>query len=375
MADFWSDVTGGKAHSGSWFGLPDFGATEAAQSGVNTAFLLPQNQIGSTGQQGSNLVNFGSNASSGEVAGAQSPTYSTQTSTPVNWNNVNTGTNTNTYSSNPTSGNTTTVTSNTGGQTQTSGNDSMMAYFDQAAGQLGQTQQNLEAQVNNLFGGSQNTINSALTGSLADLGAAKTKVEANTATSLRDLGKSMRNQLEAGAQKLGGIPGAANSTGANMYNYALGKIGNQNRADVMKQANELKSNIDLQVNKVKQTAQDQLSQLETWKNNQLLQISQYIQQQRGMIDQAKAQQIYSQLQNIDTQANQFKQSLYTWAMNNSTTLDQLKQKLAGFSQGNPTEVAQSGFPLLEFGPTTGNAGDQQVGLWNKKTPGKPQYSA
>ncbi len=254
--------------------------------------------------------------------------------------------------------------------------DPMAAYFDQAAGQLGETQKNLEAQVNSLFSGSQSTINTAQAGSLAELGTAKEKVAANSATSLRDLSKSMRNQLETGAQKLGGIPGASNSTGANMYNYALGKVGNQNRANLMKQTNELNSNIDLQVNKVKQTAQDQLAQLESWKNTQLLQISQYIQQQRGAIDQAKAQQIYSQLQNIDTQANAFKQSLYQWAMNNSTTLDQLKQKLAGFSQGNPTDVAQQGFPQIEYGPTTGNMGDQQVGLWNqKKTPGQPQYLA
>lgn len=29
MADLWSTLTGGKLHSGSWFGLPDFGVTEA----------------------------------------------------------------------------------------------------------------------------------------------------------------------------------------------------------------------------------------------------------------------------------------------------------------------------------------------------------
>lgn len=32
MADFWSDISGGRVHTGSWFGLPDFGATEVAAS-------------------------------------------------------------------------------------------------------------------------------------------------------------------------------------------------------------------------------------------------------------------------------------------------------------------------------------------------------
>lgn len=35
MSDFWSTVTGGRLHTGSWLGLPDFGATEALAQGVS----------------------------------------------------------------------------------------------------------------------------------------------------------------------------------------------------------------------------------------------------------------------------------------------------------------------------------------------------
>jgi len=35
MADLWSTLTGGRLHTGSWFGLPDFGATEALATDIS----------------------------------------------------------------------------------------------------------------------------------------------------------------------------------------------------------------------------------------------------------------------------------------------------------------------------------------------------
>ncbi len=260
-----------------------------------------------------------------------------------------------------------------GQPTGPSSQDQYFSYLDQVAGNLPGTQSNLEQQVNNLFSGSQGTINTAMSGSLAELGTQKEKVASNAATSLRDLSQSMRNQLKAGQSYLGGIPGASTSTGANQYNAALTKQGNQNRANLAKQSNELSANIDLQVNKVKQTAQDQLSQLETWKNNELLKVANFIQQQRGQIDQQKASYIQQQLYNLDNQVNTFKQGLYTWAMNNSTTLDQLKQKLAAFSGGNPTDIMQPGWEQLQVGMPTSESGVDYTGVQNlaKKLPKNP----
>lgn len=251
------------------------------------------------------------------------------------------------------------------------------SFLDQQSGMLPETQKTLESQVNGLFSGSQSSINTALQGSLGDLNLSGQKIDTNKATSLRDLGQELTSQLSAGARYLGSIPGAANSTASGMYNFALGKVGNKARADVMKQTNELHANLDNQIAKVKATAQDQLAQLDTWKNTQLTQIAQYIQQQRGQIDQAKAAYIQSRLQNIDAQANSYKQSLVQWAMNNSTTLDGLKQKLSAFSQGNPTDITNPGIngAIAFNGPQASNGGVDQYGNLVKKkenTPGQPQ---
>lgn len=255
------------------------------------------------------------------------------------------------------------------------------SYLDSQAGMLPETQRTLENNVNSLFSGSKSSIDTATAGSLGDLNLSSQKVDSNKASSIRDLEQNMRNQLSAGQKYLGGIPGAANSTAGNMYNYALGKIGNQNRANLLKQTNELHANIDNQVAKVKATAQDQLNQLDTWKNTQLSQIAQYIQQQRGQIDAAKANYIQSQLQNIDAQATAYKQSLTQWAMNNSTTLEGLKQKLAGFAQGNPTDIKQPIFngQITFNSPMTSGSQELYGNYANKKrelTPGQPvQYLA
>lgn len=70
MADFWSTLTGGKVHSGSWFGLPDFGITEA---------LVADSPR--TAQGGSNLL--GANAQSPSSQDLLSK-YTFGNQTPVN---------------------------------------------------------------------------------------------------------------------------------------------------------------------------------------------------------------------------------------------------------------------------------------------------
>lgn len=240
------------------------------------------------------------------------------------------------------------------------------SYLDNAAGQLSQTKSELENQIGSMVNSSTSSINTSLNNALGDLSLSRQNVETNRATSLRDLEQNMRNQMTAGQRYLGSIPGASNSTATGMYNYALGKLGNQNRSNLQQQANTLFSNIDNQVAKVKSTAQDQMQQLYSWRDSQLSSIAQYIQQQRGNIDLQKAQYIQGQLAKVDTEMAQYRQAISSWAVYNSNSLQQLQQNLSSWSTNQPTNITQPSFPAMSFGNTSQNTGTNLYGTTTKK---------
>lgn len=355
-------LTGAPIHSGAWFGLPDLGVTEALQQMFTFKPL--------TAQGGSNLI--GSNTNAGQIQGAQAPLYSTPNASyntnPTVPSNYSYTPPTSTYSP-PTS-----IVPNQPSGSYDQARNEYFSYLDRAYGQLDQTRSDLEKQVSSLTSGSESSIKTAEQSALGDIGVAQQKVESNKAQSLRDLAGSMRNQLVAGQRYLGTIPGSSNSTAVEQMNQAYAKVGNRNRSDLMRQANELSANLTNQSNKIKSAAQDQMQQLYKWRDSQLLSINNYVAQQRGQIDYQKANYIQNQLAQIDTQLNNYRQAIFQWAMNNSTTMDQLQQRLGSWAKNNPTTLLQPDWPNFYLGSQQPYGGVNLFGYQGKKfNPMTQQY--
>jgi len=356
------------AHAGSWnwYGmqLPDFGVTEKIQS-----IIKPSASYSSQG--GSNLWgNQSANSNVGQIGPAVYPTNLT-TSSSGGSSSTGTATNGSQQYTSPAGPSAPSSSSGPsyGDQQRQSIENQWGSYFsdlDRQAGVLPETQKSLEGQVQNMYTDQAGQVTSSRDSSLADLGKARSDTNTRQVAGLRDLASNMRNMLQAGQIYLG-ARGAGDSSASNMYSYALSKVSNQNRANLLNKAQETYANIDLQTNKVKQVAQDQMNRLTSWKNNELLKISDYIRGEQAKIASARAQgyqlkeeavrnlnqQIYSQAQqmlaNIDAQASAYKQGLVQWATTRAQSLEELKKNLAGMSQVQLPDLTPSTLPTLSMG--------------------------
>lgn len=269
---------------------------------------------------------------------------------------------------NPTPSNPNPAPSNdSGGGASDPARDAYFSYLDQQAGMLPETQRNLESQVNNLFTSNTSSINTGLTDTLENLDTSNKNITSNKVSSLRELDQDMINQLRAGNVYLG-ARGAGDSSAANQFSYALTKVGSQNRAGILKQANQLYAQVDTQINQAKRAAQDQLQQLNTWKNNQLLQIAQYIQGLRGQIDEQKANYIQGRLAQIDQQGAAYKQMLTQWVLERSQTLAQVKTQLQQLGVGPTVAFSNPSLPGMAFGGNLPSTGTNLYGSYSQKKP-------
>lgn len=183
------------------------------------------------------------------------------------------------------------------------GVDSLEDYYNSGGAQAGQISDawddylgGLDNQIGNLqniLSSSQDTATSQYNQGLNTLGNQLTQgqqflegnreeAQSNQARNLRDISGNIRNAFQAGNVYLG-TRGAADSSAANQYSYALTKMGTQQRSDVMQgtakilndinqRESMLKSEYDTAVNNLEQQKNERFAEIDQWFNNAMIQI-------------------------------------------------------------------------------------------------------
>ena len=193
--------------------------------------------------------------------------------------------------------------------------DQINASLDAQAGYLPEQQNNLTNQVNTLYSGQLNDINSARAGANDALKASTDQVNNQEAQATQLLGQNISDAMDAGNAKLGGM-GASDSSGADLYKYALTKLASQSRGQIVNQANQLLTQIGLKAADVKRTYDQQTNDLNTWKANQTQKIVQWatdnynqLQQQKMQANAARQQDLTNLQMQLKAQAMQALQNV------------------------------------------------------------------
>lgn len=230
-----------------------------------------------------------------------------------------------------------------------SGYSSYFAELDRQIGGLGAQQQGQEQIVSNNYNQGLSDINMQKQSSLGDLETQRRQTQEGQVSSLNDLSANIRNLFQTGNMKLGAM-GAGDSSAANQYSYAIGKLGAKERGNIMTQTRSIENDIADRVSKLNNIVTQEVGKLKTNKDNQILQISQWFQDKQNELGQMKAQgqlqkgqslaslssqllQVAQQrLMQVESDNRQQQQALQTWALSHASTIEQAKQAVG--QQGN-----------------------------------------
>lgn len=374
------------AHSGSWFGLPDFGVTEAVGG------LLGQPR---TAQGGSNL--FGGTRAqtptqpSGQVLGTTNTgpggAYPIAGGRPTGG-----GSPVNTLSA-PVQQ---TSLPDYAAETRNAINSGYDSYFSQLDDVLNNGLPSQRAAQEGIVGSQyQQGVNDLTTQKnlgVQDLNAQRTKATAQQGRTLQDISDNIRNLFTAGNVYLGSR-GAGDSSAANQYSYALTKLGSKQRGDVTSQYADINNDIDGRETRLNEIYNQQLTNQGLERDQKLNSIAQWFGEQQNALKMAKAQgqlsrgqdlaslsqqllnQALQQVQNIQAEAANQRSLLDQWAANHATSIGELRNNLSSVSTTNysmPTAQAINGAPNVSGGggaPTLfgyGGGTDERTNMFGQR---------
>ncbi len=148
----------------------------------------------------------------------------------------------------------------------------LTSFLRNQQGALGNQSDQLAGLVGSQFGSNANTLESSLAQGQANIGQAREKVRLRGSETLRDLASNIRSAFDAGNIRLG-VAGASDSSANPMMSYALARLQNQNRGDVLRQGNEQLGDLDFQEQTLQRDYETQLEGLKTERDNRLVEIS------------------------------------------------------------------------------------------------------
>ena len=340
---------------GTWFGLPDFGITEALFGGSggtklnNPLITNPTSTPNGSYTAPASTNGGGSWGGTGSTLGVtnQNP-VSNPNPAPVN-NNPN---------PTPPGGG--------GGASQDPLISGANAYISQLNDMLSNglpseaAGQNQTAQSSYDLGASTAATNKS---------SAETTVNTATAKNLKDLGSNMQNLFQGGNVYLG-ARGAGDSSAANQYAFALTQMGSKQRASILSDATTRLGQIgDIYTNQMatlKSGLDTQLGNISSWLYNAQNTIKGQIGSIGYQSAQQQSQQAYNMAmtaaQNAQASLTSNRQALQTWAENNSTSTQALIKNLQAVEQ-TPQWGGLNGTPQVSGGSTTpslfGAAGSTQ----------------
>lgn len=354
--------TSSNAHTGSW-GTKDFGATELVGKVLGS---------GTTAQGGSNLTNYVGQLPTAYPSVGTGGVYGS--GTPSSQNQVSGGGGGGGGGSAPTSD---PNAPQYGWGQEFPNMDAYNQYRDQMTGQISGAwdgylnsldQQmgalpgqrgTLESIAQNQYQAGTNEINSQKNLGMQDIGRAREKVQTEQKSTLQDLAEDLRNSFLAGNIYLGSR-GAGDSSAANQYSFALQKMGNKNRGDVMAQSRELNADIGQREARLNEVTNQEINKLGTDRDNKILEVAQWFESAQNSVRQAQAEgrlqkgldlaalsrdllnQATTRLQQIEDRFMNQRDALTQWATNQSTGINQLKSNLAQISNITVPSYSQFG---------------------------------
>lgn len=301
------------AHSGSWFGLPDFGLTEKVGNVISGG---TRNEIFTNAPQNvSQPLNVGSVDLTKN--NPQGPGGSYPQKPVVNGvNNFTSG------SSNPTPQ----PSPDNGGSRPTEDpyaqiKAEISGAWDSYLGSLGDIENN--------YLPTQADAQRGIATSQYDQGV--DTVNSQRVSSLRDIGSNIKNAFQAGNIFLGSR-GAGDSSAANQYSFAIGQQANKQKA----QLNEF---VNTQLNTLKSTRDQQLNSIASWLAEQQAAVKQAIasgrlskQQDINNLSRSILDRALGAADEIKKEASNRYNALVEWSMANSSNMGELKRNIAAIPQ-------------------------------------------
>lgn len=255
-----------------------------------------------------------------------------------------------------------------------SGWDDYIASLDQQYAGLNGQRSSQEEIVNSQYNQGVNTLGLQREQGLQSLDKNRQSAEQNQVKNLRDISSNIRNAFMAGNVYLGSR-GAGDSSAADQYSYALGKVGTQQRSDVMGDTANIMADIDARETNLDNMYNTEVNNLEQQKNAQIQQVASWFADAQNQVRMAKSQgqlgksqdlaslsrTILDQAMNQINQINQYnlnqRQALDQWAMGVSDNITSLKANMQGV-----TDVSYS-MPQAESMPGMSYAGNVQAGYF------------
>lgn len=211
---------------------------------------------------------------------------------------------------------------------------------------------NMEQIVGNQYQMGVGDLNTQRDMGLSDLGAERTSATQNQNKNLKDIADNIRNMFMSGNVFLGSR-GAGDSSAANQYSFALQKVGNKARGDVMAQTANIQAEIGRRETMLKQTVGNEINKLAQERDNKILEVGNWFNEQQNMLrdrigqaglskstdlanlNKSLLDQAMARLQQAEADVNNRRGMLEEWAVNQSKSIGELKNNLAAVAQFNP----------------------------------------
>lgn len=240
-------------------------------------------------------------------------------------------------------------------QQQNGINSGYNLYFQQLDSMFSGLDAQRQAQeqiVGNTFQQGISDLNATFNQGKADLSTQERKTAENSKKTLTNLADNLRNQLQAGQVYLG-ARGAGDSSASNQYSYAVTKLGNQNRANVLAQTNSIYSDINDRASRLQNIYTQESSRLQTEKANQIAQIASWFADAQNQIKSMRATGELSKQQDLNALSGQI-----------------LNNALAQVNQIN-SRTSNLGATLQAWA----NTQSQNIKLAQQQSQGQSNYSA
>lgn len=185
--------------------------------------------------------------------------------------------------------------------------DTLLQQLTQAEGRLNESEGRFKNQADLDFNTGRTILDSSKGQGLATIDRSREKVQENKSRTLQELDANIRNAFDAGAIRLGNL-GAADSSASGQLGFALTKLQNQNRGNVLRDVNQQNLDLDLAVKEVETEFGNQLLNLTREKDKAKFQIAEDFERQRRLIEAEKQNATAERQQALDNLSLQLAQS-------------------------------------------------------------------
>jgi len=249
-----------------------------------------------------------------------------------------------------------------------SGFSQYLANLDRLAGLIPQMKQEQQEYIGQQFESMLGQLGTEKQAAEQQLGTYRQDVQSRKQAGLEEIAQNLRNLIKATGMQLGAMGAGSSSAAQVIAPYALAKQGSRAQAQVIKGANEQLAELDRKMIDVQKTYDTQKSQIEQWRAEKMAEIGDTYNNIKFQIEQAKASAPLDKmnaLNNLDQAllqnalqmadyyeqtANQYKIGLDQWVRDRISQLQNFKIQLSQSANFNPVELTYDALRGLQGQP-------------------------